>query len=107
MSVSNKGDLTPALNTILVCTYEEEDKPPKPDDKSPAPDSTHDAPLASTMAVNQIELSLWAQPISRWPTYLYRAPLKENGTRLWMKPHHLQPHLLREFSQTCHLDRSS
>ena len=49
MSVSNEGDLAPALNTIPVCTYEEEDKPPKPDDKSPAPDSTHDAPLASTV----------------------------------------------------------
>ena len=47
--VSNKGDLAPALNTIPVCTYEEEDEPPKPDDKSPTPDSTHDAPLASTV----------------------------------------------------------
>ena len=49
VSVSNEGDLVPALNTILVHTHEEEDEPPKPDDKSPAPDSTHDAPLASTM----------------------------------------------------------
>ena len=49
MSVSNEGDLVPALNTIPVHTYEEEDEPPKPDDKSPAPDSTHDAPLVSTM----------------------------------------------------------
>ena len=49
MSVSNEGDLVPALNTIPVRTHEEEDEPPKPDDKSPAPDSTHDAPLASTM----------------------------------------------------------
>ena len=49
VSVSNEGDLVPALNTIPVHTYEGEDKPPKPDDKSPAPDSTHDAPLASTM----------------------------------------------------------
>ena len=51
-------------------------------------------------AMNQIELSLWAQPNSRWPTYSYRAPLKNNGTRLWMKPHLLQPHLLCEFSRT-------
>ena len=49
MSVSNEGDLAPALNTILVHTYEEEDEKPKPDDKSPAPDSTHDTPLASTV----------------------------------------------------------
>ena len=49
VSVSNEGDLAPALNTILVCTYEEEDEPPKPDDKSPVPDSTHDTPLASTV----------------------------------------------------------
>ena len=49
VSVSNEGDLAPALNTILVHTYEEEDKLPKPDDKSPGPDSTHDAPLASTV----------------------------------------------------------
>ena len=49
MSVSNKGDLVPALNTIPVCTYEEEDEPPKPDDKSPSPDSTHNVPLASTV----------------------------------------------------------
>ena len=49
VSVSNEGDLAPALNTIPVHTYEEEDEPPKPDDKSPAPDSTHDAPLASTV----------------------------------------------------------
>ena len=49
VSVSNKGDLAPALNTIPLCTYEEEDKLQKPDDKSPAPDSTHDAPYASTM----------------------------------------------------------
>ena len=49
VSVSNEGDLAPALNTIPVRTYEEEDEPPKPNDKSPAPDSTHDAPLASTM----------------------------------------------------------
>ena len=49
MSVSNEGDLALALNTIPVCTYEEEDEPPKPDDKSPVPDSTHDAPLASTV----------------------------------------------------------
>ena len=49
MSVSNEGDLVPALNTIPVRTHEEEDKPPKPDDKSPAPDSTHNAPLASTV----------------------------------------------------------
>ena len=49
MSVSNEGDLVPALNTIPVCTHEEEDEPPKPDDKSPAPDSTHDTPLASTV----------------------------------------------------------
>ena len=49
MSVSNEGDLVPALNTILVRTYEEEDELPKPDDKSPAPDSTHNAPLASNV----------------------------------------------------------
>ena len=49
VSVSNKGDLAPALNTIPVCTYEEGDEPPKPDDKSPVPDSTHDAPLVSTV----------------------------------------------------------
>ena len=49
VSVSNKDDLVPALNTIPVHTYEEEDTPPKPDDKSPVPDSTHDAPLASTV----------------------------------------------------------
>ena len=49
MSVSNEGDLVPALNTIPVRTYEEEDKPPKPNDMSPAPDSAHDAPLASTV----------------------------------------------------------
>ena len=49
VSVSNEGDLAPALNTILVRTYEEEDEPLKPDDKSPVPDSTHDALLASTM----------------------------------------------------------
>ena len=49
VSVSNEGDLVPALNTILVRTYEEGDEPPKPDDKSPVPDSTHDAPLASTV----------------------------------------------------------
>ena len=49
VSVSNEGDLALALNTIPVCTYEEEDEPPKPDDKSPAPDSTHDAPFASTV----------------------------------------------------------
>ena len=49
VSVSNEGDLVPALNTIPVRAYEGEDKPPKPDDKSPAPNSTHDAPLASTV----------------------------------------------------------
>ena len=49
MSVSNKGDLAPALNTILVRTYEEEDELPKPDNKSPAPNSTHDAQLVSTV----------------------------------------------------------
>ena len=49
VSVSNEGDLVPSLNTILVCTYEEEDELPKPDDKSPVPDSTHDTPLASTV----------------------------------------------------------
>ena len=49
MSVSNEGNLVPALNTIPVRTYEEENELPKPDDKSPAPDSTHDAPLASTV----------------------------------------------------------
>ena len=49
VSVSNEGDLALALNTIPVCTHEEEDEPLKPDDKSPAPDSTHDTPLASTM----------------------------------------------------------
>ena len=49
MSVSNEGDLALALNTIPVCTYEEEDELPKPDDKSPVPDSTHDAPSASTV----------------------------------------------------------
>ena len=48
VSVSNKGDLAPALNTIPVRTPGEEDKLPKPD-KSPVPDSTHDAPLASTV----------------------------------------------------------
>ena len=49
VSVSNKGDLALALNTIPVRTPGEEDEPPKPDDKSPAPNSTHDAPLASTV----------------------------------------------------------
>ena len=49
MSVRNEDDLVPTLNTIPVCTYEEEDELPKPDDKSPAPDSTHDALLASTV----------------------------------------------------------
>ena len=49
VSVSNEGDLAPALNTIPVRTYEEGDKLPEPDDKSPVPDSTHDAPLASTV----------------------------------------------------------
>ena len=49
VSFSNEGDLVLALNTIPVCTPEEEDEPPKPDDKSPAPDSTDDAPLASTV----------------------------------------------------------
>ena len=49
MSVSNEGDLAPALNTIPVHTYEEGDEPPEPDDKSPVADSTHDAPLASTV----------------------------------------------------------
>ena len=49
VSVSNEGDLVPALNTIPVCTYEEEGKPSKPDDKSPVPNSTHNAPLASTV----------------------------------------------------------
>ena len=49
MSVSNEGDLVPALNTILVRTYEEEDEPLKPDDKSPVPDSTHNTPLVSTV----------------------------------------------------------
>ena len=49
MSVSNEGDLVPALNTIPVCTYKEEDEPPKPDDKSLVPDSTHDTLLASTV----------------------------------------------------------
>ena len=49
VSVSNEGDLAPALNTIPVCTYEEGDEPLEPDDKSPVPDSTHDAPLASTV----------------------------------------------------------
>ena len=49
VSVSNEGDLAPALNTILVHTYEEGDEPLKPNDKSPVPDSTHDAPLASTV----------------------------------------------------------
>ena len=49
VSVSNEGDLVPALNTIPVCTPGEEDELLKPDDKSPAPDSTHDTPLVSTM----------------------------------------------------------
>ena len=50
VSVSNEGDLAPALNTIPVGTYEEEDELPKPAaDKSPVPNSTHDAPLASTV----------------------------------------------------------
>ena len=49
VSVSNKGDPVPALNTIPVCTHEEEDEPPKPNYKSPVPDSTHNALLASTM----------------------------------------------------------
>ena len=49
MSVSNEGDLAPALNTIPVHTPEEEDELPKPDDKSPAPNSTDDAPLVSTV----------------------------------------------------------
>ena len=71
VSVSNEGDLAPALNTIPVRTYEEEDELPKPDDKSPAPNSTHDMPRwRPPWAMNQIELSLWAQPNSRWPTAL-------------------------------------
>ena len=49
VSVSNEGDLAPALNTVPVCTCEEGDKLPEPDDKSPVPDSTHDTSLASTM----------------------------------------------------------
>ena len=49
VSVSNEGDLAPALNTIPVHTYEEGDEPPEPNDKSPVPDSTHDAPLVSTV----------------------------------------------------------
>ena len=49
VSVSNEGDLVPALNTILLHTYEEEDELPKPNDKSPAPDSTDDTLLVSTV----------------------------------------------------------
>ena len=49
VSVSNEGDLAPALNTIPVRTYEEGDKLPKTGDKSPVPDSTHNAPLVSTV----------------------------------------------------------
>ena len=49
MSVSNEGDLVPALNTIPVRTYEEGDEPPKTSNKSPVPDSTHNATLVSTM----------------------------------------------------------
>ena len=49
VSVSNEGDLVPALNTIPVHTYEEGDELLEPNNKSPVPDSTHDAPLASTM----------------------------------------------------------
>ena len=49
VSVSNEGDLVPALNTIPVHTYEEGDEPSKRNDKSPVPNSTHNAPLASTV----------------------------------------------------------
>ena len=40
--VSNEGDLVPALNTIPVRTYEEEDKPPKPDDKLVGQSDSHE-----------------------------------------------------------------
>ena len=107
VSVSNEGDLAPALNTIPVCTYEEGTSLWNPTTSPLSPTAPMMPRWHPPWAMNQIKLSLWAQPNSRWPTYSYRAPLKNNGTRLWIKPHHLQPHLPREFSRTRHLDGSS
>ena len=80
MSVSNEGDLVLALNTIPVPTYEEGESCRNPVTSPLSPTAPTMPRWCPPWAMNQIELSLWAQPNSRWPTYSYRAPLKNNGT---------------------------